>query len=569
MLNAISNIYSINKLVEQSSDDQIIRATNIQLKTDDSTKTYFYVRKNKIDQIFQKLTDWTDGAKAKQALAKNQIISNLKIIKDNPEFDKKFPNKDRREQALALMNKIIMTVNTTEKDITSSMIKKDLLSLNSFLRTYETIEKKSEHSDPVEDSSEGDVANSEAESDLNAAKRNNTDSNITELARIDIDEGFTVVMQPSETDNFENNIKATISKNMSSYLSKLTNVTSLDVAEVVFNSEDPEVDGSPYKETNSQPAEIHLMREILKVVTIKEYESEQVVSPSANLTASIKVAEVVLNNLDPLVNGKPAETINTTPIPIGETIEQDMDASEAATENTPSPAPSAPSSSAETKNTAKANPHLASLQSKWRPIGNGYHQITELFSITAGISTSSMIADAYLLPSDMRLTFQGKKTDTKIKSGIGNLVKGQHTFPKNPFNTRPNINSRESNYDTDRPYTQISVTRPPKIISFDALTKDQEDEFKAKLDAIYKSSIENIVKEHKNDNNDEDPKSLVITPIFQDVAKVSSVEINSLVDAIINAQASNPKLNINISAGSDNHKKLIQEAFEKKMSQSI
>ena len=79
MLNAINNIYSINKLVEQSSDDQIIRATNAKLKTDDSIKTYFYVRKNKIDQVLQKLTDWTDGAKTKQALAKNQIISNLKI----------------------------------------------------------------------------------------------------------------------------------------------------------------------------------------------------------------------------------------------------------------------------------------------------------------------------------------------------------------------------------------------------------------------------------------------------------------------------------------------------------
>jgi hypothetical protein len=170
---------------------------------------------------------------------------------------------------------------------------------------------------------------------------------------------------------------------------------------------------------------------------------------------------------------------------------------------------------------------------------------------------------------DMRLTFQGRKTETEIKSGSGNLVKGQHTFPKNPFNTRPNINSRESNYDTDRPYTQISVARPPKILSFDKLTKDQEEEFKEKLDSIYKSSIDDIVKEHKNDNNGEDPKSLVVVPIFQDVAKVSSVEINSLVDAIITAQASNPKLKINISAGSDNHKKLIQEAFEKKMSESI
>ena len=113
-------------------------------------------------------------------------------------------------------------------------------------------------------------------------------------------------------------------------------------------------------------------------------------SPSPNLAASIEVAEVVLNSLDPTVDGKPAQetnsslavsapTINKTPAPIGESVEQDMDASEAATENTPSPAPFTPSSTAETKATETANRYLESLKSKWSANENGYFEVSNPF----------------------------------------------------------------------------------------------------------------------------------------------------------------------------------------------
>ncbi len=514
MLNAISNIYSINKLVEQSSDDQIIRATNIQLKTDDSTKTYFYVRKNKIDQIFQKLTDWTDGAKAKQKLAKNQIISNLKIIKDNPEFDKKFPNKERREQALVLMNKIIMTVNTTEKDITSSMIKRDLLSLNSFLRTYENIEKKSEHSDPVEDSSEGDFANSEAESDLNAAKGNNTGSNIIEVVGVDKYDGVTVVMQPSETNNFENNIKANISKNMSSILSKLANVTSVDVAEVVLNSVDPLVDGKLAEDTNSSPAES-------------------------------------------------GPTISTTPAPIGKAIEQGSNAAEAATENTPSPVPfSSSSTTAEIKDSAKANPYLESLKTEWDPADDGYHTITKPFFITGGVPTSSMIAEAYLLPVSKQLNFA--EEGSVVSSGReGHVVQGKHILHKH--------GDTDTQRDT-RPYLKLSAKGPnsilvgaSKVAKNDAMKQQILNRFKTELFQTYLDSFTKINEEYKKINSGRELETLVIVPISGLPGVLTEVESEVLASAVLAIQNENPDLKIHVSAAETLHESRIRSAYEEKI----
>ena len=408
------------------------------------------------------------------------------------------------------------------------------------------LKKKSEHSDPVEDSSEGNVANSEAESDLNAAKRNNTDSNITELVGVDIDEGVTVVIHPSEIDNFENNIKTNISKNMSSYLSKLANVTSVDVAEVVFNTEDPEVDGSPYKETNLQPAEIHPMRETLKAVTIKKYESEQAVSPSPNLTASIEVAEVILNSLDPVGNRKPAEEINsssaestplinTIPAPIGEAIEQGMDAAEVATKSTTSPAPSDPSSSAETKSTANANPYLASLKSVWNPSSIGRHEITTLFSISGDVNPSNIIAQAYIHPSGKKLNFPG---DAKKSVGTASsYITVEAEVPKSNFfiGTGPITNSR---------------------------TENRLSQFRQALLKTYLESFNKINAEYKQLNPGKELETLVIVPISSTDGTLSDSHVTALVSAVRFIQNENENLKIAISAEKDTHAARIRVAYE-------
>ena len=77
MLNAINNINSINRLFSEAKDNQVIRAEDIGGNT--SVNVRFYSRKNISDQIWQKLTDWTKGAKNKQALAKKTIINNLNV----------------------------------------------------------------------------------------------------------------------------------------------------------------------------------------------------------------------------------------------------------------------------------------------------------------------------------------------------------------------------------------------------------------------------------------------------------------------------------------------------------
>jgi hypothetical protein len=510
MLNAINNIYSISKLVEQSSDDQIIRAANTKLKTDDSIKTYFYVRNNKIDQVLQKLTDWTNGAKTKQALAKNQIILNLKIIKDDPEFHKKFPDQGKRERALVLMNKIIMNINTAEKDITASMIKKDLQSLNSFLGTYETIEKKSEHSDQVEDSSEGDVAKSEAESDLNKAKVNNTGSNTTEAVGVDLDDGLTVVMHPSELENFENNTKAIISKNISSYLSKLSNVTSIDVAEVILNSSDPTVAGKPVEETNSTEA-----------------------------------------------NSTPA--INTTPAPIGKAIEQGKDVEVAATQSIPSPVTSAPSSTADTKSIATANPYLESLNTKWSAKENGYFEVSKPFYITGEMPTSKMLAQAYLLPQGKKLEFFGEKGEAS-KLNENQIVHGEHEL-------RDDLDLSNQKRDS-RTYLKLEVKSEmksfqvsPTMASNPAVIRMTE-EYKNSLKAIYKDSVEKISAEYKKTNSGKELETIVITPITSTEGILLAVESTALVSAVKEIQLGNPNLKIAISADKEVHSDAIRTAYE-------
>jgi hypothetical protein len=290
------------------------------------------------------------------------------------------------------------------------------------------------------------------------------------------------------------------------------------------------------EELQQKPSDIQLMDETLKAVTINKYESEQAVSPSPNLTASIKVAEVVLNSLDPLVNGKLAETINKIPIPIGETIEQDMDASEAATENTPSPAPSAPSSSAETKSTANANPYLASLKSVWNPSSIGRHEITTLFSISGDVNPSNIIAQAYIHPSGKKLNFSA---DAKKSVGTASsYITVEAEVPKSNFfiGTGPITNSR---------------------------TENRLSQFRQALLKTYLESFNKINAEYKQLNPGKELETLVIAPITSTDGILLEVESTALVTAIKEIQHSNPSLKIAISADKEAHSDAIRAAYEK------
>jgi len=174
-----------------------------------------------------------------------------------------------------------------------------------------------------------------------------------------------------------------------------------------------------------------------------------------------------------------------------------------------------------------------------------------------------MIADTYLVPSDVNLRFQGTTIKGTTSSGVS-FIKGDHKHPSKAFDKKLNNDNRDSNYDAKRSYLQFSPSRPARRINPINLTTDQQKNFKLELDGIYKTSIDDIIKEHKNNNNGEDPKSLVIVPFFQDLARISQTEVDSLVDALIRAQVSKPKLNINISTVRDEHKQLIKTAYEKK-----
>jgi hypothetical protein len=288
------------------------------------------------------------------------------------------------------------------------------------------------------------------------------------------------------------------------------------------------------------------MDETLKAVTINKYESEQAVSPSPNLTASIEVAEVILNSLDPVGNGKPAEEtnsspaestplINTIPAPIGEAIEQGMDAAEVATKSTTSPAQSAPSSSAETKSTANANPYLASLKSVWNPSSIGRHEITTLFSISGDVNPSNIIAQAYIHPSGKKLNFPG---DAKKSVGTASsYITVEAEVPKSNFfiGTGPITNSR---------------------------TENRLSQFRQALLKTYLESFNKINAEYKQLNPGKELETLVIVPISSTDGTLSDSHVAALVSAVRFIQNENENLKIAISAEKDTHAARFRVAYE-------
>ena len=283
----------------------------------------------------------------------------------------------------------------------------------------------------------------------------------------------------------------------------------------------------------------------------------------ANVT-SVEVAKVILNSSDPTVDGTPIENTNSKPADStttrtatlaqnAEVVEQAMVELEVPSESTPNQTSSVSSSTTETKSAAKTNPYLASLNTAWDPADDGYHTITKPFFITGTVTTTSLLAQAYLIPADKELEF-AEENKVLNKGNEGRVVQGNHILHKHleTDKLRPT-----------RPFLKFAATSPTKRIHIDTLRGKGLREFKEELKNIYSSSISKIISEHKRINNGAELESLVIVPIFQDNAKVSDIEINILVEELRTTQKANPSLKIHISANSDNHKKRIQSAYEK------
>jgi hypothetical protein len=286
---------------------------------------------------------------------------------------------------------------------------------------------------------------------------------------------------------------------------------------------------------------------------------------------------------DPAVDGSPIEepsskladstpTINTTPAPIGKAIEQGTDAAEAATERTPNPAPSAPSSTAESKTTEAANRYLESLISKWSAAENGYFEVSKPFYITGQIPTLKMLAQAYLFPVGKEIEFSGEKAGTnKSLDGASSLNEGQvvHGVRK----LRNEVDLSDSSRD-ERPYLKLEVKasgtsfQSSKSVAKNPAMDRLSDGYKQELIDIYKNGVKKISADYKQKNQDEDLESLVIVPLTSTAGLLKDVEITALISAVIDIQAAYPNLKIAISANNKSHAAEIGAAYDVKLRQS-
>ena len=615
VIDALSNINAITKVVEKSGDDQIVRATNTQLKTDKDVKTYFYVRTSKIDQLWQKLTDWTDGAKAKQALAKRLIISNLKTIINNNDFDKNFPDAEKRKEARANIEKIIATLEGVDKDITASMIKNDLTSLKGFFNSYETAEKKYDNFNrspksiqEAQDESLNDDQNFVAVSfqdshaaedttitqdsfnlnplyeskrqnplyrgkskELDPAKSVASDAATAASPLVNAASSKVITASPPVEKNVSESDIDFLVKQLGYDADNLDQKKALsEIAKAVVNETENDLDSAVFKpfwiEANAESEKNYLLFSVKDAL-------KQASQGMSNHVISVDVAELVFNSEDPEVEGspykesnsQPAEstpTINTTPSPIGEAIEQDIDATEVATKSIPSPTPSATSSKAETKSTAKANPYLESLKTEWDPADDGYHTITKPFFITGGIPTSSMIAEAYLLPVSKQLNFA--EEGSVVSSGReGDVIQGKHILHKH--------GDTDTQRDT-RPYLKLSAKGPnsilvgaSKVAKNETIKQQMLNQFKTDLFETYIDSFTKINEEYKKINSGRELETLVIVPISGLPGVLTEVESVVLASAVLAIQNENPDLKIHVSAAEINHENRIRSAYEEKI----
>lgn len=536
----------IHNFINSLKDDEVIRATKQDLSKSELDKeknenfkndngvTHLYVRSGFFSKLRQVLTSRTDGAIEKQKIAKDLIIDALNSLPKELKNDNSVKNAFENIKQTLTSNDV--------KDFTAKMIREDLTTiynaLNLINRTVEinsAATKNNASATPVAASPttvavsptvvtasptvEEYVSPNKSEESL---KTNTNNEEISNGGDEPLEfESYFSIFGVGSGDNSEKKIepnlatKETNNKTEEPSDSALRNEEIPDgddaLSEVGSGSDSDDEDGAlssseselPLNETSSDPA-VH-------GIPVEE--------PSSKLAES-------------------APTINTTSAPIGKAIERDTDAAEAATERTPSPATSAPSSTAETKSTANANPYLASIKSVWNLSSSGRYEITTLFSISGDVNPSNIIAQAYIHPSGKKLNFSG---DAKKSVGIASsYITVEADVPKSNFfiGTGPITNSR---------------------------TENRLSQFREALFKTYIDSFNKINAEYKQSNPGKKLETLVIVPIISTDGTLSETHVAALVSAVRFIQFENETLKIAISADKDTHAARIRVAYEENM----
>jgi hypothetical protein len=427
-----------------------------------------------------------------------------------------------------------------------------------------------------------DGAEESFDSKANKERIQESDSDLSSMLKLN------VLPDPVSLSRLANMQKLNALPNLEPIISKVKNtdtqqadspppnlVASIDVAEVVLHNLDPVINGKPSEETNSslEDDEIPDGDDALSEVGsgLDSDDEDGAVSSSeselpANETSSDPAVDVSLVEEPSSKLAESAPTINTTPAPIGKAIEQGTDAAKATTERTPSPAPFGSSSTtADIKDSAKANPYLESLKTEWDPADDGYHTITKPFFITGGVPTSSMIAEAYLIPAGKKLNFT-EEVDV-FNSGLdGGVVQAKHILHKH--------RDTDTQRDT-RPYLKLSAKAPnsilvgaSKVAKNETMKQQMVDRFKADLKNTYLESFKKINEEHKKINSGKQLETLVIVPLSSLPLILSEVESEVLASAVISIQNEIQDLKIHISAAETLHENRIRSAYEKILKES-
>jgi hypothetical protein len=559
--NSDSKFLQIYKFVAELPDkDTAIRATDQKLSAAELKKdkninfdngkgaTHLYVRSGFFSKLRQVLTSGTDGAINKQKMAKDLIIDALKSLPAELQ-DKSYVKN--------AFDSIKETLNSHDgKDITARMIKGDLTTIYNAL----------------EESNKATKTNNlcVTQSDLNAPVENN--------ARVSVVDVSPTVKKSVLPDGAEESIDSKAKK-------ERIQASDSDLLSMV------KLNALPDPISLSGLANMQKLNALPNLEPIKSQEkntdTQQADSPPLNLVASIDVAEVVLNSLDPLVNGKPAEetnssldddeipdgddalsevesgsdsddedgavssyestmpadsgtVINETPAENEKSIEQGVNLADGRTVNNQSSTPSVASSKEETKLTAKDNPYLKSLKTEWKA-KNGVYEVSKPFHISYDVPASHMIAQAYLLPVGRQLKLPG---NTKNSSGEGSFVIKNAEAPK---------------------LTRVGGNK----LIVNQRTAKRLEKIRDELFNVYLDTFAEIRNNYKKLNSGEDLETLVIVPISALPETLADVESQALASALHAIQSENPNLKIAISADKDRHAARIQSDYENIVSKSV
>jgi hypothetical protein len=537
----------IHSFINSLKDDEVIRATDqklsdAELKKDKNAKfennkgaTHLYVRSGLLSKLRQALTSSTDGAIQKQHLAKELIFKTLDNLPDD------LKNNDSVKKSI---QNITDTLKNNElKDFTAGMIRNDLDVINDAFKLQEG------KVNPLYENNPQKQLNplykgSPTEPNPSKSGANNTVAATTPTA------GKNIPPDGAE-ESFDSSLGSEV-KNQEKIMARSEEKSESDI----YFDADEEL-ASEFESAVDDSA-------------VSKISSDEVIP------THFDTARLVLNSLDSAVDRSPvedessdparsAETISTAPPKLREVIEKVTVLAEDAIESTPNATTSVSSSKTETKTNAKANPYLESLKTEWDPADDGYHTITKPFFITGGIPTTSMIAQAYLIPAGKKLNF-AEEVDV-LSSGLdGGVVQAKHILHKH--------RDTDTQRDT-RPYLKLSAKAPNSIIvapsNFTKNSKNKQqmlDRFKADLKNTYLESFKKINEEHKKINSGKQLETLVIVPLSSLPLILSEVESEVLASAVISIQNENPDLKIHVSAAETLHENRIRSAYEKILKES-